>query len=233
MAALHRQNVVTTFILHVAILLFTNKIIPCRSFIQRLTLRTAATLAFANNQNQLSVKSANFCGSNSNNLQRTSSKMCATNTETAASTETAYSGSNPLLVQWDDQPFLLPPFQRIQPSHFKEAFEYGMEAHLADLQAIVDDQDEATFENTIVTYDHAGSVLGRVSSVFSNMCSSLNTDGKHFLSVTLLSSEILWYIVFLIYAYLICIQFQSFFSYFVSRTQRGTNRNGPNLITSF
>ena len=53
-----------------------------------------------------------------------------------------------------------------------------MDAHLKDLQAIVDNTEEATFENTIVVYDHAGSVLNRVSSVFSNMCSSLNTDGE-------------------------------------------------------
>lgn len=52
-----------------------------------------------------------------------------------------------------------------------------MKCHLNDLQAIVDKEDEPTFENTIVPFDQAGSVLDRVRSVFSNMCSSLNTDG--------------------------------------------------------
>lgn len=70
----------------------------------------------------------------------------------------------------------MPPFQSIQPSHFKEAFEHGMEAHLSDLQSIVDNKEDPTFENTIVAYDQAGSVLSKVNLVFSNMCSSLNTD---------------------------------------------------------
>jgi len=51
-----------------------------------------------------------------------------------------------------------------------------MAAHLSDLQNIVDNSDEATFENTVATYDHAGSLLGKIESVFGNMCSSLNTD---------------------------------------------------------
>lgn len=51
-----------------------------------------------------------------------------------------------------------------------------MRAHLADLQTIVDEPSEATFENVLAAYDRAGALLDRVGSVFSNMCSSLNTD---------------------------------------------------------
>jgi len=52
-----------------------------------------------------------------------------------------------------------------------------MEEHLADLQTIVDNTDEEpSFDNTIAAYDRAGSLIGKISSVFSNMCSSLNTD---------------------------------------------------------
>ncbi len=53
-----------------------------------------------------------------------------------------------------------------------------MKQHLADLEAIVSNKREEppTFENTIAAYDRAGSVLDKVSLVFSNMCSSLNTD---------------------------------------------------------
>ena len=105
--------------------------------------------------------------------------MCVTTSNDATCSETTTdSGSNPLLANWSNQPFLLPPFQSILPSHFKEAFEHGMEAHLSDLQSIVDNKEDPTFENTIVTYDQAGSALSKVNSVFSNMCSSLNTDGK-------------------------------------------------------
>ena len=91
------------------------------------------------------------------------------------SIETA-TGGNPLLESWDKQPFLLPPFTAISPSHFPPAFEEGMAAHLSDLQAIVDDPAAPTFENTIAAYDRTGRLLSKVRHVFSNFCSSLNTD---------------------------------------------------------
>ena len=190
---LYRQGgapttVTFTYTIILAITISTIKIIPSRSFLhQRSSLfRTAATLAFTNNyKHNFSVvrselNKSNFC--NNNNTGNHLSKMCVTTSSTSnaesSPPSSSSSPSNPLLIQWDDQPFLLPPFQSIKPSHFKEAFESGMDAHLKDLQAIVDNTEEATFENTIVVYDHAGSVLNRVSSVFSNMCSSLNTDGE-------------------------------------------------------
>jgi len=51
-----------------------------------------------------------------------------------------------------------------------------MKTHLADLQAIVDDSAEPTFENVLVAYDRAGSQLSKVQSVYGNLCSSLNSD---------------------------------------------------------
>jgi len=51
-----------------------------------------------------------------------------------------------------------------------------MEAHLEDLQAIVDNQDEPNFENVIAAYDRCGSLLDKVGSVYSNMGSSMNTE---------------------------------------------------------
>ena len=50
-----------------------------------------------------------------------------------------------------------------------------MEEHLKDLQAIVDNPELPTFENVMVPYDRAGSILDKVGGVFGNMCSSQNT----------------------------------------------------------
>ena len=50
-----------------------------------------------------------------------------------------------------------------------------MEEHLKDLQAIVDNPERPTFENVMVPYDRAGSILDKVGGVFGNMCSSQNT----------------------------------------------------------
>lgn len=47
---------------------------------------------------------------------------------------------------------------------------------LQDLKAIVNCEDEPTFENVFAAYDRAGSVLGKVGAVFGNFCSSLNTE---------------------------------------------------------
>lgn len=84
--------------------------------------------------------------------------------------------TNPLLGSWAAQPFHLPPFKQIQPSHFQPAFDVAMKEHLSDLQAIVDNTDEPTFANVLASYDRAGGTLDKVNSVFGNLCSSLNTN---------------------------------------------------------
>jgi len=92
----------------------------------------------------------------------------------SASTSTSTTVVNPLLSSWANEPFHLPPFAQIKPSHFEPAFTQGMKDHLNDLQTIVDTH-ESSFDSIIAKYDQAGSSLSKVSSVFSNMCSSLNT----------------------------------------------------------
>lgn len=73
---------------------------------------------------------------------------------------------NPLLGEWDT-PFGVPPFDRIKVSDYKPAFEAGMKAHNEDIEAIVNNADEPTFENTILAFDNSGSLLNRVLPVFS------------------------------------------------------------------
>ena len=85
---------------------------------------------------------------------------------------------NPLLEDWtktDPHGFGLPPFARIQPHHFRPAFDTAMASHLAELQAIVDDTSEVNFENVLARFDRAGRDLDKISMVFSNLTSSLNT----------------------------------------------------------
>lgn len=82
---------------------------------------------------------------------------------------------NPLLSDWSSQPFHFAPFDAIEPSHFPSALTEGMRRHMDDLHELVDNSDAPTFENTIAAYDRAGSLLRKVSAVFSNLCSSCNT----------------------------------------------------------
>ena len=94
----------------------------------------------------------------------------------SASTCADVTTNNPLLTSWSAQPFSLPPFARTEPNHFPSALQEGMRRELQDLKAIVDCEDEPTFENVFAAYDRAGNVLRRVRGVFGNFCSSLNTE---------------------------------------------------------
>lgn len=72
---------------------------------------------------------------------------------------------NPFFAEWDT-PFGVPPFEQIKPEHYKPAFLKGMEEQKAEIEAIVNNADDATFENTIVALDQSGELLNKVSYVF-------------------------------------------------------------------
>ena len=74
---------------------------------------------------------------------------------------------NPLLVEWDT-PYGIPPFEQVQPEHYIPAYKVAMAAELAEIDAIVNNTEEPTFENTIEAYTNTGELLGNVSAVFSS-----------------------------------------------------------------
>ena len=55
---------------------------------------------------------------------------------------------NPLLADWTT-PFGLPPFADILPEHYRPAFEAALAEDRADVDAIANNDEEATFANTI------------------------------------------------------------------------------------
>lgn len=73
--------------------------------------------------------------------------------------------NNPLLAEYDT-PFNVPPFEDIKIEHFTPAFEEAMKQHKAEIEVILTNPEEATFENTIEASFYAGELLGRVMSVF-------------------------------------------------------------------
>jgi len=78
---------------------------------------------------------------------------------------------NPLLSSWTT-PFEMPPFGDIEPDHFLPAFEEGMARHQAEIEKIAHQAAPASFENTIIALEQAGSLLNRVERVFGNLTSS-------------------------------------------------------------
>ncbi|MBP3682435.1 MAG: M3 family metallopeptidase [Rikenellaceae bacterium] len=78
---------------------------------------------------------------------------------------------NPLLAEWNDR-FGVPPFDRIKAEHFAPALEQAMSVHNAEIDAIVTNNDEPTFENTVLAYDNSGKLLERVELCFSLLCAA-------------------------------------------------------------
>ncbi len=74
---------------------------------------------------------------------------------------------NPLLAEWNT-PFGIPPFEQVQPEHYMPAFIEAMAAEKAEIDAIVNNPEAPTFENTIVAYDNTGALLSKVYAVFSS-----------------------------------------------------------------
>lgn len=89
----------------------------------------------------------------------------------------AFNDNNPLLSDWKElgTRYGLAPFNLIKANHFEPAFEVAMQKHLFDISEIVKSNDVPTFENVIVQFDKSGSLMKKISNVYSNLCSSLLT----------------------------------------------------------
>ena len=83
---------------------------------------------------------------------------------------------NPFFQDWNTQ-FEVPPFLDIKNEHYMPAFKKGMEENLKEIDIIVNNSKEPTFENTIEELERSGKLLGKVQRVFSNLASS-NTNSQ-------------------------------------------------------
>ena len=83
----------------------------------------------------------------------------------ACNTKPMVNIENPFLVEWDT-PFKVPPFNKIKVEHYMPAFKVAMAEQDLDIDSIVNNIDEPTFENTIVALDNSGELLSKVSRVF-------------------------------------------------------------------
>jgi peptidyl-dipeptidase Dcp len=87
----------------------------------------------------------------------------STNPALAAAAD--FGPSNPFYAA-SSLPFEAPPFDKIKDSHYQPAIEAGMAQQQAEIQAIADNPDAPTFENTIVAMEKTGRLLDRVMSAF-------------------------------------------------------------------
>lgn len=82
---------------------------------------------------------------------------------------------NPLLVE-RTTPYGVPPFDKIEPKHYKSAFKFAMSLHNDEVAAILANKEQPTFDNTILELDRAGMLLADVSDIFGMMCAAMNSD---------------------------------------------------------
>ena len=75
---------------------------------------------------------------------------------------------NPLLTD-STLPYGAPQFDKIKTEHYLPAFEQAITEAKAEIDAIVNNPDTPTFENTIAALDEAGGRLNDVASIFYNL----------------------------------------------------------------
>jgi len=68
------------------------------------------------------------------------------------------------------------PFNEIKTEHYFPAFQEAMKQHSAEVDAIINNPQAPTFENTIVALEKSGALLNKVSSPFYNMLGSETND---------------------------------------------------------
>ena len=78
---------------------------------------------------------------------------------------------NPLL-----QDFNTAPFSEISNDHYKPAIQKGIAIAKLEIDAITDNSNEPTFENTTVALDFSGEKLNRITSIFFNLNSAETND---------------------------------------------------------
>ena len=82
---------------------------------------------------------------------------------------------NPLLKE-SSAPFGAPEFDKIKNEHYLPAFEAGIAEAKAEIDAIVANQEEPTFENTIEAMEVSGQTLNNVAGIFFNLMEANTND---------------------------------------------------------
>ena len=82
---------------------------------------------------------------------------------------------NPLLTE-STAPFGAPQFDKIKTEHYIPAFDAAIAEAKAEIDAIVANPDEPTFENTIEAMEYSGQTLNTVAGIFYNLMEAHTND---------------------------------------------------------
>ena len=96
-------------------------------------------------------------------------------TPAAAQTPAEAATANPLLAEWTGPYGGVPPWDKVRPELFGEAFTTALDARAAEYRRIADNPAAPTFANTVVPMQLAGAQLNRVGTLFSVVTGNMNT----------------------------------------------------------
>ncbi len=96
---------------------------------------------------------------------------------------TTQAQQNPFFEEFSGTPHSTTPFDRITVADYEPAIDRGIRLGLEEVQAIADNPEAPTFENTIAALDRSGRDLDRVLNVFYPLLSSLSDDAMMELSM--------------------------------------------------
>lgn len=81
---------------------------------------------------------------------------------------------NPFLAPYGT-PYDIPPFDKIQYDDYLPALEQGIAEQNKNVEAIVDNKEIPTFDNTVLAFEKSGELLNRVMLVFSSLDECLSS----------------------------------------------------------
>ncbi len=90
--------------------------------------------------------------------------------------------SNPFFTEFQTK-YGVPPFDQIELEHYEPAFLKGIEEQNGIIEAIINNTEAPTFENTIVALDNSSPILDRTGAIFYNMIEAESTDSLTKLSI--------------------------------------------------
>ena len=110
-------------------------------------------------------------------------------------TNNDYIMNNPLLTT-STLPYGAPQFDKIENQHYIPAFKQAIEEAKAEVDAIINNTEDPTFENTIEALEYAGSTLNRISHIFYNLLEANTNDEMQNIAeeITPLTTEFSMYV---------------------------------------
>jgi peptidyl-dipeptidase Dcp len=101
--------------------------------------------------------------------------LCSNSIDNAFAAGPDFGPSNPFYAS-STLPFQAPPFDKIKDEDYQPALEAGMAQQKAEIEAIANNPETPTFDNTIVAMEKTGKLLDRVTAAFFGVTGANTND---------------------------------------------------------